>query len=110
MYHKAKNTLTGIVAAAAFLVGGALFSDPAPAEIAQPARVVEDAEAELALAVVRLALQVAKAELVSEARGEAIQAAQRASAESRARASRVKLELGMPYYSFGTALPRRAES
>jgi hypothetical protein len=110
MYHKMKNTLMGLAAVATFVMGGVMFSEPTPANVAQPAKSLEAQQVELALAVASLALSVVKAEMVAEASAEAIDAAQQAQAEAKARASRVKLELGMPYYSFGTALTRRAES
>jgi hypothetical protein len=111
MYHKMKNTLMGLAAVAAFVVGGVLFSEPAPAGIAQTPRSAESSQLELAFAVATLAMNLARAEAVADAAsGDALQAAQRARAEAKARATRVKLELGMPYYSFGAVLPRRAES
>jgi hypothetical protein len=110
MYHKMKNTLMGLGAVTSFVIGGLLFSDPAPADVAQPNTSPEAQQVELALAVASLALNLARAEIVAEAGSDAIDAAQRARAEAKARATRVKLELGMPYYSFDAVLPRRAES
>lgn len=110
MYHKVKNTLMGFAAVAAFVLGGVALSEPVSTEVAQPQRSLEAQQVELAFTVARLALNLAQAEVVAEAGSEALEGAQRAQTEAKARASRVKLELGMPYYSFGTVLPRRTES
>jgi hypothetical protein len=108
MYHKMKNTLAGLGIVAAFFTGGLLMSEPVPAEVAAPQ--IEAPEAALALAVVKLALDLSQSQALSTVQAEAAEAAHKAKAEARQRASRVRLELGMPYYSFGTALPRRRES
>jgi hypothetical protein len=108
MYHKMKNTLAGLGIVAAFFTGGLLMSEPVPAEVVAPR--AEASEAALAVAVLKLALDLSQAQALSTVQAEASEAAHKARTEARQRASRVRLELGMPYYSFGTVLPRRRES
>lgn len=109
MYHKVKNTLVGLSIVAAFMVGGLLLGEPVPA---QPEHTQRAPAPEAALAVAML--QVAAAIAATESAPAAAQldsAALRAARDARAKASaRLRLELGMPYYSFGAMLPRRRES
>ena len=84
MYHKAKNTLAGLGMVALFVAGGLLFSEPVPAGgPAQfvPAPAVQADAADKALVVV-----LART------------------------GSQLRLQTGMPYYSFGALIPRRQES
>ena len=104
MYHKVKNTLAGLGMVAVFIAGGLFFSEPVPAETAPrvpvPAVAAQDPELALAIALVRTALTVAEHEML---------AAQAAERRAR-RGSQLRLQSGMPYYSFGAMLPRRGES
>ena len=84
MYHKVKNTLAGLGMVALFVAGGLLFSEPVPAGgPAQfvPAPAVQADAADKALVVV-----LART------------------------GSQLRLQTGMPYYSFGALIPRRQES
>lgn len=104
MYHKMKNTLAGLGFVAAFVAGGLLFADPVPGAAPHanplPAPTTEAPESALAMAIMRTALSVAQQEIL------AAQAAQRRAR----RGSQLRLQAGMPYYSFGALLPRRQES
>lgn len=84
MYHKAKNTLAGLGMVALFVAGGLLFSEPVPAE--GPAQVVPAPAVEAEAADRALALVLART------------------------GSQLRLQSGMPYYSFGALIPRRQES
>jgi hypothetical protein len=110
MYHKVKNTLVGLSMVAAFMVGGAVLGEPVPT--VPPAQARSAAAPEVAFAIALL--QVAAAVVAAESAPAAAQlddAALRAARDARAKASaRLRLELGMPYYSFGAMLPRRRES
>lgn len=83
MYHKVKNTLAGLGMAALFVAGGLFFSEPVPArpEGGQVAPALQAEAAEKALAVVLVRT-----------------------------GSQLRLQSGMPYYSFGALIPRRQES
>jgi hypothetical protein len=106
MYLKMKNTLAGLSMVAAFMLGSVLISEPVPAEASRPQATTQTEPLDLALAVMRHALTTAEA----EARAQAEDTAEQAKSAARARSARVRLELGMPYYSFGAMLPRRRES
>ena len=83
MYHKVKNTLAGLGMVALFVAGGLLFSEPVPAGAnrAPTALPAVQAQADEALVLVL----------------------------ARTR-SQLRLQSGMPYYSFGALIPRRQES
>ena len=84
MYQKMKNTLAGLGMVAIFVAGGLLFSEPVPARGALPGATIPAAQ---------------------------VEAADRALAVALARAgSQLRLQRGMPYYSFGALIPRRQES
>lgn len=106
MYHKVKNTLAGLAMSAAFMLGGMLLSEPVPAEMARPAAAAETQEAALAQAVLLAAVSLATN---ADSRPATQTVADEAAARARTK-SRLRLELGMPYYSFGAMLPRRGES
>ena len=109
MYHKIKSTLAGLGMVAAFLAAGLTLGEPvARAQPPVPAASVgthDDAHA----IVLKTVLAVAAAEAARAAAREA-ELTQDPGPQLRARASRLRLELGMPYYSFGAVLPRRGES
>jgi hypothetical protein len=107
MYHKVKNTLVGLSMVAAFMVGGAVLGEPVPSAQPAPARSTEVA---IAIALLQVAAAIATADSAPAA-AQLDDAALRAARDARAKASaRLRLELGMPYYSFGAMLPRRGES
>lgn len=110
MYHKVKNTLVGLSMVAAFMVGGLVLGEPVtPAQPTQ-ARDAMPAEIAVAIGLLQIAAAIAAAES-APAGNELDEAALRAARDARAKASaRLRLELGMPYYSFGAMLPRRGES
>jgi hypothetical protein len=117
MYHKVKNTLAGLGMVVAFVTGGLFFSEPVPAENVRPMgpTVSSDQEAALALALVKAAVVIAQAGLAeemaeSDATVEAIEAAIEPAAAATRRGSQLRMQVGMPYYSFGALLPRRRES
>jgi hypothetical protein len=65
----------------------------------------------LTLAVLQTVIAVAQAEAQAQAQEKEPPAAQETDGHEAASApSRLRLELGMPFYSFGTVLPRRRES
>lgn len=106
MYHKIKNTLAGLTFVAAFVAGGLLLSDPLPAAAAPaPAMLAADSQDVLVARAVAIVLLAAGHELA--VRDDEAERAERA---RKLRSSRLRLELGMPYYSFGAMLPRRGES
>jgi hypothetical protein len=83
MYHKVKNTLAGLSMVALFIGGGLLFSEPVaggPARDLAPAAAPARADGEQLLVVLARA------------------------------GSQVRLQAGIPYYSFGALIPRRQES
>jgi hypothetical protein len=118
MYHKVKNTLAGLGMVVAFVTGGLFFSEPVPAENVRPMGPTvssDHQEAALALALVKAAVVIAQAELAeemaeSDATVEAIEAAIEPAAAATRRGSQLRMQVGMPYYSFGALLPRRRES
>ena len=87
---------------AVFVAGGLFFSEPVPAETGPyapaPAVAAKDPELLVAMALVRSALTVAEQQML---------AAQAAERRAR-RGSQLRLQSGMPYYSFGAT--RRGES
>ena len=85
MYHKVKNTLAGLGMVALFVAGGLFFSEPVPAG----------------------STPVAPASLPAVQARVADQALVLVLARTR---SQLRLQAGMPYYSFGALLPRREES
>jgi hypothetical protein len=115
MYHKVKNTLAGLVVVAAFTIGGVALGEPVPAKAPQSGLSIEASQAALALTLVHAAISLAQAEAMAEIAAEAQgtgatpESLEAPKAKSRP-ASRQRLELGMPYYSFGAMLPRRRES
>jgi hypothetical protein len=112
MYHKIKSTLTGLSFVLAFVATGALFADPIPTAPSPATRTLspEAREAALALAVVQTALRIAEHELTAAAQRTEAEVRDELEASRARRSARLKRELGMPYYSFGTLLPRRGES
>ena len=84
MYHKVKNTLAGLGMAALFVAGGLFFSEPVPAR--------PDGG------------QAAPAPIQAEATEKALVVALVRTG------SQLRLQAGMPYYSFGALIPRRQES
>jgi hypothetical protein len=112
MYHKVKNTLAGLSMVLAFIVGGVALGEPVQPRQAAPQEfhaTPATAETAVAIALLQVAVAVAASEAVQAADG-ADELAKRAGQLSRARAAKLRLELGMPYYSFGAMLPRRGES
>ena len=107
MYHKIKSTLAGLGMVAAFVAAGLTLGEPvADARSATRPGPVVQSEAAAAAMVLQTVLSLAAAEAADAAAREAANVRQ----QHRARASRLRLELGMPYYSFGAVLPRRGES
>lgn len=82
MYHKIKNSLAALGMVGAFAAGTLLLVEPVPA---QPAA-HDVAPAFEAVAADELALVVVRG------------------------TSQLRLQAGMPYYSFGAIIPRREES
>ena len=115
MYHKIRNTLAGLALSAAFLVGGLLLSEPLPAEAApaQAASPMHDGRT-AAIALARLALVQLEAEIAAESSELQSSATATASDDSAANPAsppaRRRVQVSMPYYSFGALLPRRQES
>ena len=107
MYHKIKSTLAGLGMVAAFVAAGLTLGEPvAHAQAAPLPGHAVDSNAAAAAIVLKAVLAVAAAEAAETAAREAALLQQ----QDRARASRLRLQLGMPYYSFGAVLPRRGES
>lgn len=111
MYHKVRNTLTGLAIVFAIFSGGVLLSEPVPAKpVAQPMS-AEAQQAAATLALIQAAVNIAQAGLAAQAAEEAEAKATEAARHAPPRSpSRLRLELGMPFYSFGAVLPRRRES
>ncbi len=120
MYHKVKNTLVGLGVVAAMILGGALVSEPVPAKTIGPSLALEAHQARIAAAIVEAAISIALAEGSEKSNDELSvdpaavghsDAQQAVEQDRKAKSSsRLRLELGMPYYSFGAMLPRRRES
>lgn len=116
MYHKVKNTLVGLGAVAAIILGGALVSEPVPAKTADAGLSTETMHTEVAFAITQTAVSIAHAAVMAELAADATTTARTEKAPEPERkpetksSSRLRLELGMPYYSFGAVLPRRRES
>ena len=111
MYHKMKSTLAGLSFVVAFIAGGMLLSEPVPAKPTAAPLSAEAQEAAIALAAVKAAIRIAEAGLAAQAAHEAeAQAAEAARHAAKRLPSRSRLELSMPFYSFGAILPRRRES
>lgn len=108
MYHKIKSTLAGLGMVAAFLAAGLTLGEPVARAQPVPAAAI-GAHDEAHAIVLKTVLAVAAAEAAKAAAREA-ELTQDPGPQLRARASRLRLELGMPYYSFGAVLPRRGES
>jgi hypothetical protein len=110
MYHKVKNTLVGLSMVAAFMVGGLVLGEPVTPPQPIQAHSAMSPEVAVAVGLLQIVAAIAAAES-APATTELDDAALRAARDARARASaRLRLELGMPYYSFGAMLPRRGES
>lgn len=115
MYHKVKNTLIGLGAVAAIILGGALFSEPVPAKTADARLSTEIMHTEVAFSIAQAAVSIAQAAVMAELAADATTARAEKEREPERKpetksSSRLRLELGMPYYSFGAVLPRRRES
>lgn len=108
MYHKVRNTLASLGLVLAVFTGGILLSEPLPTQAARaPELSTEAQQVQAAFALVQAALALAQAAHAAEASTEQVAEPRHAPQRD---PSRLKLELGMPYYSFGTLLPRRRES
>jgi hypothetical protein len=116
MYHKIRNTLTALSLAMGVIVATALFSGPAPAEAMAPAPAPtsQTAEERIALAVLTAALTIAANELAHQTASAQANPPVSPTPVTRGddvtSGSGLRLQLGMPYYSFGAILPRRGES
>lgn len=114
MYHKVKNTLVGLSAVAAIIAGGALVSEPVPAKTVDARYSTETVHTEVAFAIAQAAVSIAQAAVMAELAADATANAEKEREPERKpetkSSSRLRLELGMPYYSFGAVLPRRRES
>lgn len=115
MYYKVKNTLVGLGAVAAIILGGALVSEPVPAKTADSRLSTETVHTEVAFAIAQAAVSIAQAAVMAELAADATTARTEKAPEPERKpetrsSSRLRLELGMPYYSFGAVLPRRRES
>ena len=71
MYHKVRNTLTGLGFVFAAFCGSLLFGEPVPAEPAVAPMSAEAQEAAAALALVQTAVTLAQAGLTAEAAAQA---------------------------------------
>lgn len=110
MYHKLKNTLMSLGLVAALFAGGFLFAEPLAPVSPQAAPAPQARELARALALVQVAVALAQANFEATQAGPApVQGPTWGHRDGRA-PSRPRLELGMPFYSFGTVLPRRRES
>ncbi len=116
MYHKVKNTLVGLGAVAAIIAGSALVSEPVPAKTVDARFSTETVHTEVAFAIAQAAVSIAQAAVMADLAADATTTASTEKQREPERkpetksSSRLRLELGMPYYSFGTVLPRRRES
>jgi hypothetical protein len=120
MYHKIRSTLTALGLSLGVITASVLFSGPIQAvpNAITPAIALtpEQAEKRLALAILDAAISVAAAGITLQtASANADPREQPASprpdtAEPVTSRTGLRLQLGMPYYSFGAILPRRRES
>lgn len=117
MHSKLRNSLLGVTAVLAFIVGGAFFGEPlrssqASAQDAPAAAMSPEARLVFALLTATVSVAQAHAEIeAADAASGDTSATPEADAEpapSRpvARVRHGKRSLGMPYFSFASVLPR----
>lgn len=98
MYHKTRNTLMSLAIASMALASVALLGEPVSATAPPATATPSDESTQVEFAQLDTDIPEVEA-TTSEHRAD------------RARtSSRLRLELGMPYYSFGAVLPRHAGS
>ena len=107
MYHKTKSTLVGLGMVVAFMASGLFLAQPLPAK--SPIRAAHAPQVADTAILVRAVLAVTAAEQAAQAAELAAREARRIS-DTRARSARLRLELGMPFYSFGAMRSRHQES
>jgi hypothetical protein len=119
MYHKIKSTVAGLGMAAAFFAASLMLQSPLkPATAAQPSQAQPERRMDAQELAIRgltlIALSVIENELGAQPTEQADPAvpvtSEAPAASLSGAASRLRAQLGMPYYSFGAAFPRRGES